>query len=779
MRTIKILTFLLLATSHLFASNISVSGDISTNTVWSVDTVFVTDTVTVLDGITLTINPGTLVLFQGYYPLKVNGRLLAIGTESNKITFTVEDTTYFWHTNDELGAWHGIRFNNVPITNDTSKIIHCILKYSKALIGDQDNTSGGAIFISKSSKIIISDCEITKTKASYGGAIYIRESDPIIRNNIIHNVWGRTMGGAICIYNANPKIINNLIHSNSTQTYGGGICLNSNSRPEIINNTICNNTASRGGGIFVANSSSPNIKNTIIWGNTASFDGNQVHLYTNNADPNFYYCDIQGDSTEFGKDNGAIFNGDYENNINADPRFISSNVLSLQNTSPCINKGNPQHTIDSIGTAVDLNNNPRIFDGIFDIVDIGAYEYQGNPSVIEFCGTIDEDMLWDCDSVKINCNVIINDGKTLTISPSVFIEFQGHYSFHVQGRILALGTVNDSIYFTIKDTTGFANKSIPNGGWAGIIFQSTNNSNDSSKFFYCHFQYGKASGVYNDGGVFYISQFSKIFISNCLFIDNIAFNYGGVMYLNDSRPLIKYSTFKNNKGDFGGAIYGYNLASPTIWNCFFTDNYANDRGGAITLYFNCYPELINCCINNNLAWKDGGGIYLSNSQPRILNCNVVYNNAYGYNGGGMYFAHSSSPDIENTILWGNEAGISGSGDQVYISHNESDPGFFYCDVQGGTTEFKGAGSGANYSGAFLNSIVLNPFFKDTTNQNYQLKSNSPCINAGDPTTDPNYVGSIDLANNTRIINSIIDIGCYERQAILELNIKLFLQGAYR
>ena len=68
----------------------------------------------------------------------------------------------------------------------------------------------------------------------------------------------------------------------------------------------------------------------------------------------------------------------------------------------------------------------------------GTWEISGSPYLIEG-------------------EITIPDGETLAIDPGVLVEFQGHYKFNVQGRILAEGTEQDSIFFTIADTTGFSN----------------------------------------------------------------------------------------------------------------------------------------------------------------------------------------------------------------------------------------------------------------------------------------------------------------------------------
>ena len=119
-------------------------------------------------------------------------------------------------------------------------------------------------------------------------------------------------------------IIGNLIYNNEAVVGGGIYCLQSN--PLIISNTICNNVAEEnGGGLVVNHNSNPIQINVILWGNIAS-SGNQVHLYTNLALPDFYYCNIQGGIEEFGISYNFVFEGIYENCINANPslyRFSS------------------------------------------------------------------------------------------------------------------------------------------------------------------------------------------------------------------------------------------------------------------------------------------------------------------------------------------------------------------------------------------------------------------------------------------------------------------------
>ena len=93
--------------------------------------------------------------------------------------------------------------------------------------------------------------------------------------------------------------------------------------------------------------------------------------------------------------------------------------------------------------------------------------------------------VWSADTVMVIGDLTIPDGEVLTIDPGTYIEFQGHYKFNVQGQILAVGSEQDSIYFTAINH---------DEGWHGIRFDNTPATNDSSKFYYCSLKYGRATG---------------------------------------------------------------------------------------------------------------------------------------------------------------------------------------------------------------------------------------------------------------------------------------------
>jgi photosystem II stability/assembly factor-like uncharacterized protein len=290
--------------------------------------------------------------------------------------------------------------NNPIISNN-------IISYNITTIG---MGGGGGIDCDGTSNASISNNTISYNSSCYtGGGINCNGGNLSINNNRISNNTASNNGGGIyCSGSGGSLSINNNSISNNTALGGGGIAFDGSSIT-IFNNTIANNSAANGGALCCKNTSNPNLNNCILWGNTASTSGAQVFLNDEASDPNFYYCDVQGSSAAF-ELNGNFYTGIYQNNMNADPKFVSpsggsgtgfNGIIadwSLQNTSPCIDAGDPDNTYSS----TDIAGNPRVN---VCRIDIGAYEYQiGIPFVV---------------SLSITQPIICNSSATGEITASV------------------------------------------------------------------------------------------------------------------------------------------------------------------------------------------------------------------------------------------------------------------------------------------------------------------------------------------------------------------------
>jgi predicted outer membrane repeat protein len=126
--------------------------------------------------------------------------------------------------------------------------------------------------------------------------------------------------------------------------------------------------------------------------------------------------------------------------------------------------------------------------------------------------------------------------------------------------VQAQGLPGDSIYFQMTDTTGFSVDTIPDGGWRGIRFDHTRNTNPVSVIRACHFSFGKVvsedPGAGN-GGAISIRAYDQVTIENCSFSDNFATYNGGAISLDSADIIIHHCFFTRNRCGLSVAPWGY------------------------------------------------------------------------------------------------------------------------------------------------------------------------------------------------------------------------------
>jgi len=239
---------------------------------------------------------------------------------------------------------------------------------------------GGGIYLVSLVDPVVTNNVISNNSAYHGGGIATQDcSGILLANNIICNNLATYWGGGFHHATTTGNLYNNLFANNTAGTYGGA--LYASSSLNITNNTLANNRAnSRGGGIYSL-SARPVLSNSILWGNSAPANsGSQLYIGNSSSSPDFLYCDVQGGSAGF---NGSVYNGTYQNNLNADPLFVSPTAgvginfnaleadFSLQETSPCVDNGDPATDFSSF--PYDLAGFARLSGAI---IDMGSYEFQ-------------------------------------------------------------------------------------------------------------------------------------------------------------------------------------------------------------------------------------------------------------------------------------------------------------------------------------------------------------------------------------------------------------------
>jgi hypothetical protein len=826
------------------------------------------------------------------------------------------------------------QIKNCTFTNNTSRFNASAIIGQLATIIDscifKDNMSverAGAILL-HSGEHLVTNSLFERNSVRSGACLDITGKTRISKNIFINNTSWHTGTGAAMLYSGvlfdNNLVCKNIGNKSPNVSWGasGGVYLCGT--PILTNNTIVYNKAynGMGGGLCIEESSAPVVYNTIIYGNQSDPVMNQINFYNGNSSTglSIINSNIQGGKEEITGLGNILM---YENNIETDPEFLTDTLqagtplviepsyLALSDSSHCINSGTPDTTGLNL-PEFDLAGNPRIYPGIIQRIDIGAYEFQGEPenrppivektddqemfvstskditvsysetdtndsvsvnissslpnicidsviintSQISFkiipekrwigtgdiiiilsdkaghvvsdtfavdvtnmvCGTIAGDMIWDADTIKVNCDV--NVTGNLTIKPGTYVEFQGHYQLKVNS-LQAIGTPTDSIIFTINDTTGFHDFNTTDGGWNGIFIMW---GYPPSRLEYCKVKYGKildyvwynnccviaaleskleiknSDLVYNyanngavsisEGNSFNLehSNISNNFcsaiggwsydleIDSCVIKNN---NGTGISYGPSSRASITNNIISNNKGRgisaaeplrsiISGNYIAYNKCGISIRefdvpeNGLISNNIIahNSPEGGIYMKEHNYP-IVNNIICNNISTSNncGGGITLSLCNPKLIN-NTILNNSAPTGGGIWIISHGE--EILNCIFRGNFASQSGNQFYFYDWLGYGDNPTFNatisnCNIEGGKEAF----GGLEYLGKYENNIDELPYFLDPENGDYSLTDSSPCINAGIPDTTGLDLPEFDLAGNPRILDLTVDIGAYE------------------
>ncbi len=214
------------------------------------------------------------------------------------------------------------------------------------------------------------------------------------------------------------------------------------------------------------------------------------------------------------------------------------------------------------------------------------------------------------------------------------------------------------------------------------------------------------------GGIFIRNNYSDSFICNTIISNNSANTGAGIYYENANLEFSKLEINNNSATQFGGGLYLYE-SCPIIGNPIIVyENLAQDGAGVCCK--GTISDLNNMVIVDNSAEEYGGGIYCTdNSNITMKNITIANNSAN--EGTGVYA--DGNINMTNSIAW----------DSVYESVNGAVTAT-YCDIKNG---WPGEGN-----------IDANPCLADITNLNYSLLQTSPCIDSGDPNSDPDPDGTI-------------------------------------
>lgn len=262
------------------------------------------------------------------------------------------------------------------------------------------------------------------------------------------------------------------------------------------------------------------------------------------------------------------------------------------------------------------------------------------------------------------------------------------------------------------------------------------------------------SKVGNGGGVHVANQSAatllKLTISNCHFIENRAFNFGGGIDI---------------------SVDTHSKINSDINSCNFIDNKAGGGGisGAISIAGSPGSmEHNRTRIANCLFARNSGGLYYvaaaaSTFEANLYNCTFFRNGKYplykywspDFNDSTFYI----KTNLHNTILWEPDLPLgrvldNGLSEVLYgytLRHCllSTPP----CDLPGSDE-------------ACLEGNLFNvyPMFRDTLNNDFRLAACSPAINAGYGAGLDTLGIVTDLAGEPRTLEEVVDIGAYEQSS---------------
>jgi len=270
-----------------------VSGFINANTTWNVAGApyIVTGNTLVSIGYTLTIEPGVVVKFDTSCALQIDGELIAIGTASNRITFTSNQAS------PQPGDWAKLHIgdNSVDAVYDANGyyLSGTILKYCDVLYAG--SLGFGAIHVESASPYI-SHCNVRYSKAAgiyCVGSTYLLDSS-LVSDNADYGLYFDQFSQHSCGLLVNGDTI----RSNAN----GGLFLgsfNASCSTVVQNNYFISNITngailSRNGGTnmvikdnYIFNNTSTGYYGGIVWFEDYSFTSTiERNLFINNSSQN-------------------------------------------------------------------------------------------------------------------------------------------------------------------------------------------------------------------------------------------------------------------------------------------------------------------------------------------------------------------------------------------------------------------------------------------------------------------------------------------------------------
>jgi hypothetical protein len=683
----------------------------------------------------------------------------------------VMDSTLFWKV-PYSGVGNFILSNN-SILNIKSCVFRDFLTNGESHIRNTNSTTG-----------TISNCSFRNLHSGSlaDRALIYNDKSSVVFNHCLFDSARLVVEN----FNRSAPVFNNCVSINAP------FMTNNKSFPTINNSTIINTSVSsskaQGELITIRDSTTVRANNSIFW--TLKQTGGKQEILNEGLGGASTVIFTNCITRTFGT------NGENGNMVGENPRFAQLNDidgpdnimftaddgLQLANCSPAINSGTATPFSSS-----DILKQPRVFNNV---IDIGAYEFQGQPDLTnsyyvnaESTGN-NSGVSWT-NAYKTMQSAVCNVcADTIRVAAGIYhpATTTRDSAFYIDRPITMLGGYPASGNPSDNLRNSDLNQTIIDGN-IGDPLDSLDNSRtlmiivgtkDSVVIDGFTFRNGLSStggiqiNAASSGGIYTYNNHTVI--RNCNFFSNAA-RYGGAISI---RPLttckITRSLFINNTASNAGGAIDFSGDSLIISNTVFEKNNSLFQGGAIKIeagFFNINNTVLyQNSTSINSALGSGGAIWAGTNQSigSINNCTFRENKTLSSlaNGGGLCTEDQLRTIVRNCIFSGNATGNSGQGNYPDMDWSGNYNTVFQTILQK-PRSYTSPLKILYTSGNFIDS--LNPKGLDkkwmTADDGLAPNYNSAAINFGDNMPVINL--PFDLAYAARIIGDTVDLGAYEYQ----------------
>ncbi len=329
--------------------------------------------------------------------------------------------------------------------------------------------------------------------------------------------------------------------------------------------------------------------------------------------------------------------------------------------------------------------------------------------------------------------LLISSAVPISVNITGFT-FDGGRNLNSEGAGILI-TGNSAITVNIINCTVRNNQAHAGGGIANygvLILTSSNIENNSAPN-----PGGTGGGIIN---------YNIISLNSTLISGNMVYTNGAGIYSASGRIFSYRSRFSHNAAnDFGGGIY-LNSGTALLDATQFDSNQSMNPGAGIAAVNNSQITLSNMLIVKNNATNGGAGIYLNQSTANIYNSTFADNIASS--GKAIFSASGGAISVYNSIFYHEQTAIN---DVEIFLQNDSRRITLVRTLYQSLTN-----NGPATNVISLNTVIgMDPVFMLG---NYQLSKYSPFNNYG---SNAFGVTFMDINNNLRITNNVIDLGAYE------------------